>query len=59
MHRHPKPGDYYVLNETAFPSVLIECGFLTNTAEAKLLNTTEYQRFLAHHIAISVLGYIT
>ena len=56
MFRHPKMGDYYVLNETNVPAVLIECGFLTNPDEARLLGTIEYQRFLAHHIVTATLA---
>ena len=55
MSRHPKPGDFYILNEVTAPAVLIECGFLTNPDDARLLTTIEYQRFLAYHIAKSAL----
>lgn len=38
-----KVGDYYILNESYYTSVLIECGFLSNIEEERLLNTDEYQ----------------
>ena len=54
INRVAKAGDYYILNSTAFPSVLVECGFLSNAQEEKLLKTAEYQRILAYYIAASV-----
>lgn len=37
-----KVGDYYILNESYYTAVLIECGFLSNPEEERLLNTDEY-----------------
>lgn len=37
-----KVGDYYILNESYYTSVLIECGFLSNIEEERLLNSEEY-----------------
>jgi N-acetylmuramoyl-L-alanine amidase len=53
-NRHARIGDYYILDSTAFPSVLVECGFLTNPEDEKLLNTREYQRIVAYYIASAV-----
>lgn len=50
MFRRPMTGDYLIL-ESGFPSVLVECGFLSNPIEERLLRTSEYQRILAWHIA--------
>lgn len=36
------------------PAVLVECGFLSNSSEAKLLNNEDYQRKLAFSIYLSV-----
>jgi N-acetylmuramoyl-L-alanine amidase len=52
--RHAKTGDYYILDSTSFPAVLVECGFLSNPDDEKLLNTTEYQRIIAHYIASAI-----
>lgn len=39
-------GDYYILNCSDIPSIIIECGFLSNPDEDRLLANTEYkQRF--------------
>lgn len=36
-------GDYYILNCSPYPSVIAECGFLSNPEEEKLLLTDSYQ----------------
>ena len=40
------------------PSVLVECGFLTNTDEAKKLKDKSYQEILAEGIAQGILTYL-
>jgi N-acetylmuramoyl-L-alanine amidase len=42
---------FYVLRRTAIPSVLVECGFLTNPTEGGLAQTDDYRQRLAEHIA--------
>ncbi|HYY14783.1 MAG TPA: N-acetylmuramoyl-L-alanine amidase [Chthoniobacterales bacterium] len=42
---------YYVLRHTAVPSVLVECGFLTNPTEAQYAQTVSYRQQLAEEIA--------
>lgn len=37
------PGDYFMLKCTTAPSVIVECGFLSNEEEEKLLIQEEYQ----------------
>ena len=51
-------GDYYVLNESEPPSALVECGFLSNAADEKLLLTEEYRKEIAAAIADGVLEYL-
>jgi len=55
INRRAVTGDFYILNSTAYPSVLVECGFLSNPYEEKLLKTTPYQRILAQYIADAIL----
>ena len=43
-------GDYYMLKCTQSPSVIVECGFLSNEEEDKLLNDESYQRAVAYAI---------
>jgi N-acetylmuramoyl-L-alanine amidase len=42
---------FFVLRRTAIPSVLVECGFLTNPAEGRLAQTDGYRQKLAEQIA--------
>ena len=46
-------GDYFIL-QLEVPSVLVECGFISNPAEEKLLLTKDYQQRLAQSIAMGV-----
>jgi len=47
---------YYVLRKTAIPGVLVECGFLTNPAEARLAQTIAYRDKLAEEITRGIMG---
>lgn len=51
-------GDYYMLNCTDYPSVIAECGFLSNPEEDALLNTEEYQRKVAYALYKGVVAFI-
>jgi N-acetylmuramoyl-L-alanine amidase len=42
---------FYVLRKTAIPSVLVECGFLTNPTEGSLALSANYREKLAEQIA--------
>jgi N-acetylmuramoyl-L-alanine amidase len=42
---------FYVLRRTRVPSVLVECGFLTNPAEGRLAQSASYRQQLAERIA--------
>lgn len=50
-------GDYYMLKCTPNPSVIVECGFLSNSEEDKLLNDENYQRELAYAIFKGAVSY--
>jgi N-acetylmuramoyl-L-alanine amidase len=52
-----KKGPFYVLVGAEMPSVLIECGFLSNPREARLLIQPDYQKALADGIATAVMRY--
>lgn len=47
----------YVLNGNPMPSVLIECGFLSNSDEATRLLDSDYQRQLAEAIVSGLFDY--
>lgn len=57
-HREVKKanGKIYILDRIENPSVLVECGFLSNREEAKLLCDEEYQAKLAFVLSRSVLN---
>lgn len=42
---------YYVLKYTKVPTIIVECGFLTNPEEAKKLTNDEYQEKMAKAVA--------
>ncbi|MDQ6810189.1 MAG: N-acetylmuramoyl-L-alanine amidase [Verrucomicrobiota bacterium] len=47
---------FFVLRKTAIPSVLVECGFLTNPYEGHLATTSQYRQQLAEEIAAGIRG---
>jgi len=49
--RNAAAGSFYMLECTQYPSVLVECGFLSNPGEEKLLGSKPYQKLLAYYIA--------
>lgn len=51
-------GDYFILR-LPVPSVLIECGFISNSAEEKLLLDSAYQARLGEAIAQGVMDYLS
>lgn len=53
--KKPKPTDFNLVEHSPCPAVLIECGFLTNPRERKLLQDPAYQQILAYHIATAVI----
>lgn len=53
-----KEGDYFILNCTQYPSVLVECGFLSNPTEEALLNSDEYQNKLLYHIYCGMVAFL-
>lgn len=48
--RRALPGDYYVLRGK-LPSVLVECGFISNAREERLLLSADYQQSIAAALA--------
>ena len=55
IYKTPKPTDFNLVEHSPCPAVLIECGFLTNTRERKLLQMPTYQQILAYNITAAVL----
>lgn len=57
--RKVSTGDFFMLNITQSPSVLIECGFLSSPLDEKLLITNAWQKALAENIADGVMAYLS
>jgi len=51
-------GDYFMLRTSDATAVIVECGFMSNKAEAELLQSESYQKKLAAAIAAGVADYI-
>ncbi|MGN0244223.1 MAG: N-acetylmuramoyl-L-alanine amidase [Lachnospiraceae bacterium] len=56
--REIKPdGAYYLLKTDACPMIIVECGFLSNEEEARLLATDEYQNKVTTAIYKGIASY--
>lgn len=49
--------NYYLLTRIPTPTVIVECGFLSNPNEAELLTQDEYQSRVANAIFLGILSY--
>ena len=59
-HRVAKANEsYYLLKKTPTPTVIVECGFLSNPTEADLLLTDDYQNLLVDAIYNGIQNYLT
>ena len=57
--RQAKANDtYYLLKKTEVPTVIVECGFLSNYAEAEKLVSEDYQKKLAEAVTKGILQYL-
>ena len=52
-------GDYYVLNNNTVPSIICECGFLSNIEDEKLLLDEGYRNKLAYAVFCGVVDYFS
>ena len=50
-------GDYYMLKCTDNPSVIVECGFLSNADDEKLLIADDYRKKIAYAIFKGAVSY--
>ena len=58
-HRTAKANEsYYLLKKTESPTVIVECGFLSNRQEAELLSDAEYQQKVAVAISKGIENYL-
>ena len=49
---------YYILKKTQIPTVIAECGFLSNTEEAEKLISEKYQEQVAEAICEGIRKYL-
>ena len=52
------PGDYFMLKCTSAPSVLVECGFLSNAEDEQLLLSSEYQEKIIDCIYKGIVNFL-
>ncbi len=53
-----KNGSYYLLKKSSVPTIIVECGFLSNGEEAERLIQSAYQEKMAWNISIGILQYL-
>lgn len=57
--RNASVGEYYMLECTAYPSVIVECGFLSNPKDEAFLSSAQGQKKLAQGIVSGVVSYLS
>lgn len=55
--KSPSPGDYFMLKCSSAPSVIVECGFLSNEEDEKLLLSPEYQEKIVNSIYRGIVNF--
>lgn len=53
-----KPGDFFLVNCTPLPSVIVECGYLSNPTEDQLLATKKHREKICYAIFCGVLSFL-
>ena len=58
--RENKPSDssYYILYNAKVPSVMVECGFMSNEDENEKLKSEDYQAKIAYIITLGIYDYL-
>ncbi len=57
--RVAQTGEYFMLQCAVCPSVIVECGFLSNAYDEQLLSEEGWQKRLAQSIASGIVGYFS
>lgn len=52
-------GDYYILTSHNYPSIIVECGFLSNPEDEALLMTDAYRQKIAYAIFKGCIDYLS
>ena len=53
-----KVGDYYMVNCTNLPAVLVECGYLSNKEEETLLQNKDYQNKFCYCLCCGIIDFL-
>ena len=51
-------SDFYLLKKTSVPTIIVECGFLSNPEEAESLLLNEYQEEISMAICTGIIKYL-
>ncbi|MBQ8291472.1 MAG: N-acetylmuramoyl-L-alanine amidase [Clostridia bacterium] len=57
--RSPSAGQYFMVECTDNPSVIVECGFLSNEKDERLLSSAAWQKQLAASLAAGIMAYLS
>lgn len=52
------PDSVYIMKNSKVPSVLVECGFISNKTDEELLSDADYRKDLAYVLALGIDGFI-
>ena len=55
--KSPSPGDYFMLKCSSAPSVIVECGFLSNSEDELLLQDPSYQEKIIDSIYRGIVNF--
>lgn len=55
----PSDNSYYILYQASVPSVMVECGFMSNPEENIKLKNDKYQKQLSYTILMGINKYLT
>ncbi len=58
-HRQETGAEYFMLDCVSCPSVIVECGFLSNTEDERLLISETWQQRIAENITAGILAYLS
>lgn len=57
--RNATAGEYFMLECCDVPSVIVECGFLSNPSDEKLLSSPVWKKRLAQTLAMGAVAYLS
>ncbi len=59
VHQHPRESnDYYILNESNMPSVLLEMAFMTSPDDRELLKSKSFRKKISRGIFMGIVEYL-